>query len=167
MAANGLSGTGGWELRGRDVIAGLEAAVILQFSPRGDPDDRGDIGQADFAGEAAIPIEPTNFVGDGDAALLNAPMTFVYVYGRFEAGGRSMGEKALDFGSQGRLIGFYGEQIVGVCISDRGRNGRVCRNRVDWDQGPLEALIRGEPLDQRRDGGDLVGARSNRLLPDN
>src|ERR1043166_8836975 len=99
MAANGLSGTGGGERGGRDVVAGLEAAVILQFSPRGDPDDRGDVGQADFAGEAAIPTEPINFVGDGDTALLNAAMAFVYVYGRFEAGGRSMGEKALDFGA--------------------------------------------------------------------
>jgi hypothetical protein len=65
------------------------------------------------------------------------------------------------------LIGFHGEEIVGFCVSDRARNGRVRRNGVDRDQRIFEAVVGGKSLDQKRNGRDFVGVVRDRLLAEN
>src|SRR5207237_6004444 len=91
MAANGLGCADSRKRGGRDVVSGLEAAAVLQFGPRGDPNDRCDIRQANFAGEAAIAIEPANVVGDGYSSLLDAAVAFVDIHRVLETGSGSVG----------------------------------------------------------------------------
>src|SRR5215211_3663103 len=125
MAANGLSGSGGRKGGGRDVVSGFEAAAIVEFGARGDPDDGGNIGQADFAGETAITIEPVDLAGNGDSSLLDAAVALIHVRGALETGGRSVGVESFDLGAQGWLVGLHGEEIIGLCIPDGRRDGRV------------------------------------------
>src|SRR3546814_9787159 len=53
VSAHGACGVFGGEACGGDVVAGIEAAAVLQFGARGDAHDGGGTGQAQFAGEAA------------------------------------------------------------------------------------------------------------------
>ena len=62
-----------------DVIAGLEAAAVGEFGARLDADDRGDVGQAQFAGKAPITVEPFDLSDDADGPLFDAAMALVEV----------------------------------------------------------------------------------------
>jgi hypothetical protein len=51
----------------------------------------------------------------------------------------------------------HGQQIVGLSVSDHRRDGGVCRDGVDRDQSSLETVVFGEPLEQDRNAGGLIG----------
>ena len=79
--------------------------------------------------------------------------------------GRRVGEGGLDLGAQRRLVGLDREQIVGArrrrspaAIVGVGGDG------VDGDERALQPVLGAEPLQQRRDGGELVRLVGHRLL---
>jgi hypothetical protein len=96
MAAHGVGGGFGGEGGGGDIVSGVEAAVILEFGTRRDLDDGGDGGQAQFAGEAPVAIEPLDLADDGDGALLDAAVALVEIGEGVETGGRRAQAAVLD-----------------------------------------------------------------------
>jgi len=73
VAAHSLGGTEGRESCGRHIVAGFETTAVFELGPRSNSDDCRNVGQAEFARETAITVEPVDLVGDGDGALLDAP----------------------------------------------------------------------------------------------
>ena len=61
---------------------------------------------------------------------------------------------------EGRLVVLDGEEVVGPSIQDRLGDGGLAAHGIGRDQGALEI----EPLDEGRNGGDLVGFFKYRLL---
>src|SRR3546814_3195316 len=102
VSAHGACGVFGGEACGGDVVAGIEAAAVLQFGARGDAHDGGGTGQAQFAGEAARAGEPIGLARDGDAAFFDAAVALVVVGDGIEGFCGSVGEEGLDLGTQGR-----------------------------------------------------------------
>ena len=51
----------------------VETTAVFELGPRSDSDDCRNVGQAEFARETAITVEPVDLVGDGNGALLDAP----------------------------------------------------------------------------------------------
>jgi len=96
VSPHGVGGGFGAEGGGGDIVSGVEAAAILELGARGDLDDGGDAGQAQFAGEAFVAAQPIDVAGDRDGAFLDPPMSFVAIGGGVESGGRSLLEEALD-----------------------------------------------------------------------
>src|SRR3546814_4051878 len=83
-------------------------------------------------------------------------MALVVVDEAVEAFCGSVGEEGLDLGTQGRLVGLHGQQVVGAGIHDRGGDGGVAGDGVDRDERALESAVGGAALQQRRYGGGLV-----------
>ena len=74
VPAYAVRGARGGERRGRDVVAGLGPAAILQLGAGCDPHHTGHLRQAQRAGKASCARKPVDVAGHGDGALLDAPM---------------------------------------------------------------------------------------------
>ena len=79
--------------------------------------------------------------------------------GQFLGGGGV--EVAFDLGVQGGLVVLDRQKVVGPCIDDGLGESRVAAHGVDGDQGAVQV----QPLQEGRNGGDLVGFHVHRLLP--
>lgn len=95
MSPNGFGGFQGREGGGGDVVARVEAAALLEFGLPLDLDHGGNTGQTEFAGEAAVAVQPIDLVRHRDGALLDATVSLVGVIGAvaFDLG---VGEQGLD-----------------------------------------------------------------------
>ena len=114
-----IGGARGGERGGRDVIAGLEAAAILQLGAGCDPHHTGHVRQAQLARETPRAREPVDLARHRDATLLDAAMPLVEVGVGVERGGISLGEEGLDLGPQRRLVGLHRQKIVRAGGPDR------------------------------------------------
>ncbi len=138
-AADGRGGGLGREPRRGDIIAGLETAAVLQLSLACDPDDRGDVGQAQFAGETPLAAEPVDLARDRDGTSLDSAMTLVDVDDTGMEGRLGVLEEPFDLVAQGRLVGLDGQKIVGADLTHRLCDGAAAGDRVDGHDRVLEA----------------------------
>lgn len=146
---------------GRDEVAGVEAAAILEFRARTDLDDRGHAGEAELAGKAALAGEPIDVKGNGDGALFDPAVSLV------EAGGdggalqsaadgkafqRDGNGQPFGMGQNGRdLFGFVLDRLLAENqTAGRGKS----RDKVQryLSGGPVVAAPRGLAVD-----GDKLG----------
>ena len=75
-----------------------------------------------------------------------------------------LGEGGLDLGAQARLVGLDREQPVGALGGDRAGDVGIGGDGVDGDERALQPVLGAEPLEQRRDGGELARLVGHRLL---
>jgi hypothetical protein len=68
MAAHRLAGPLGVEAGRGDVVAGFRMRLAGAFDAGMDPDDAGDLRQAEFAGEATVAGQPIDLLQDADGA---------------------------------------------------------------------------------------------------
>jgi hypothetical protein len=87
-----------------------------------DPDDGCEVGQAVFAGTAAVALEPIDLGRDGDAALLDAAVALVDVLAA--VGRRAVGviEEALDFAHEAGLARAHKSQNTSSSMKVPRRN---------------------------------------------
>ena len=64
---------------GGDVVAGVEPAAVGQFGPRLDLDDGARDGEAEFAGEASLAVEPVDLARDRDGSGFDAAVALVEI----------------------------------------------------------------------------------------
>jgi hypothetical protein len=73
-------------------------------------------------------------------------MTFVDVAEALDAGRWSLFEERLDLATQGRLVGFDRQKVIGALIADSLSDGPVAGDGVDADDGAFQAPIGAKPF---------------------
>jgi len=158
-----LDGVGaGWGVeRARDDVEALLAGDPAPVLDCGlDLGGGGEAGEARRAGVGVVGVQPSGDVGDAGCSGLDAAAALVDGGRHVQLGGGRGVEIGPQFGVQGRLVGLDRQEVVGTGGGDRLGGGRVAAHGVDGDQRALQV----EPLQQRRDGPDLVGLVLHRLL---
>jgi len=100
-----------------------------------------------------------------DGAALDAAMGLVDVGDAFEARGVGFREQGFDVAPRGRLVVLDGQKVVGPRVPDGLGDGGVAGDGIDRHDGALQAYLCRKPLQQHRDGRDLVRLVRNGFLP--
>ena len=114
------------------------------------------------ARETAVLGKPFDIVADNVAARFDAAVICIDGLEGLQFRGRGIVEIAFDVVMQGGLVILDGQQVVGTPFEDGGGDLGLAPHGVDGDQRALQF----KPLDQQRDGGDLVGFDVCRFLPE-
>lgn len=120
----------------------------------------GQIGEAGFAREVAVGGEPGEVPRDLMAPHPDAGMVPVGGLMGVKGAGRRGVEEEADLLRRCRPIVLECEQVVGSCGPDRAGDVALAADGIDGDKRASEF----EPIEQKRDGGDLVALGGDRFL---
>ena len=166
MAAHRLAGPRGIEGRRGDLVAGFSVRLAAPL------DDRPGYGRCRRPRAGAIPPgsgrSPDSQSTSRTTLVVRCsmrPCPLSWVVWVSTACRRGGGEAGLDLGAQAGLIGLDRQQVVGAGIPDRPGDRAVGGDGIDRDQRAAQPVLLGEPGQQERNGGQLVGFARHRLLP--
>lgn len=150
----------GVELGGGQVVAAGGGGVAVAFDDGLDHADGGEARKARLAGMTAVGGEPGDVVGHGMASYLDPAVIAVGGLKPVEHGCRRVGEITFDLAMQARPVGLGRQQVVRILGQDCPGNPRLAADGVDGHEGAGQR----QPLEQQRDGDDLVRLAGHCLL---
>src|SRR3954470_11914253 len=150
------------QLGGGKIVAPRPLDLAAALGGALDHADHGEAGKCDLARVAPVGEQPGDVAADRVAADLDPAVPSVGRLEGVERARRRVGEEGLDVLEGGRAVLLQRQQVVAAAAQDGRGDPGLGADGVDRHQGALER----QPLQEQRDGGDLVRLATHRLLPE-